>query len=612
MNRSLAFLLVILLMICFMTSFATGEAGVFYTSEEDLYYHTSMHCDFRNDLREASPQEIENRFPCNICVQDDTVYDGIEGMNIGDLVIIRVPDDWMRSITDLRGIFADTSPRALTDENFKDSVSLLLHGDEYNRFIENYLAERDDVYDAYYTDFYHLSGQLSFHNDRHIGSCWYVMLYCGEDDLTHGWTGELRFFCGKVLTVDGVYFKHITDEWEDSDYDPKTRVSTYYTYPLADISSELDYKRNNEISVIEVYSSDGVNVLKYVQKNIADDLSEYQRTYTLFIDEHPVLTLMDPLVIDTDAIYWFFLTEAEKTLIEQGASVNVIEGYCAEEYYDSNDMAIISEDGPNGWNTWEALIDRQGNALVYRADSIYHIGNRYFCYMKKDSRINGENLGPGVLVVDADSLEIEGFYSEDKEEYDYLLPKGCNNSVFASWSYKSKEAYIVSSENLEVLKEYSSDKKNADTPLSLEGDWQINVEYIHQTGKPQRIVLNNTNGYWLADNYGERVTDNYDMIEPLLWYGENGLFLIETGTDEAAEFPNDMFRRGYRGQKLYYYNDIVEIEENETWQCGLIDKDGNVLAECAYTEIKVISESAVRLTKDNGETVLIDLKDLSM
>ena len=40
--------------------------------------------------------------------------------------------------------------------------------------------------------------------------------------------------------------------------------------------------------------------------------------------------------------------------------------------------------------------------------------------------------------------------------------------------------------------------------------------------------------------------------------------------------------------------------------------DGNVLAECAYTEIKIISESAVRLTKDNGETVLIDLKDLSM
>ena len=152
MNRSLAFLLVILLMICFMTSFATGEAGVFYTSEEDLYYHTSMHCDFRNDLCEASPEEIENKFPCNICVQDDTVYDGIEAMNIGDLVIIRVPDDWMRSVTDLHAIFADTSPDALTGEDFKDSVSLLLHGDEYNRFIENYLAERDDVYDAYYIE----------------------------------------------------------------------------------------------------------------------------------------------------------------------------------------------------------------------------------------------------------------------------------------------------------------------------------------------------------------------------------------------------------------------------------------------------------------------------
>ena len=623
MNKYSLLMRIVLFFLILVTGLSVAEVGVYYTSEEDIYYHAYSHCDFREDLRAASSTEVEYKFPCNICVQDDTEYDDIKAMHVGNLVIIRVSDNWMRSISDVSEIFADTSPEYMEGDELRYSARRLLHGEDYVRFMDSYMAGEDAVLPAYFIDFSYVPGQHNLGDYRfnyHIGSCWHALISCEENESIRSgfWYGIPRFFCGQANLIDGVYFEHITDEWSYVEYEIIDRqvIYDYYEWPLTDISGCLSYSYENEIEKLELYTFDRLNLLKYTRKEVGSTIASSSDYYTLYIDGKPYTLTSEALVEEHDAVNWCVLTDAEASLIAGGESVSLVEGVCPVEHFSVQGTAILTQNCPGYGSLWESLADRDGVEIVHKAKDINKIGDKYICQLDNHSLYRGSgDLGKGILVLDADTLNLLAFYSEGEclqltQQFD-----GANNAIFVNRSYSEGKAYIVDVDSLAVLKEFDFDSGEADMPVNGNGYWQINVEYPREVGKPQRMVLSNGETFWLGDNYGHRITEDYEILEPVLWYKDNGLFCMQTGTSRTAQYPKELYNHGYRGQKLlamWNYDmedDRLVSTENPEWRCGVIDKDGNVLAECIYCEIRIISDSAVELTKVNGETVLIDLKD---
>lgn len=128
-------------------------------------------------------------------------------------------------------------------------------------------------------------------------------------------------------------------------------------------------------------------------------------------------------------------------------------------------------------------------------------------------------------------------------------------------------------------------------------DWAL-PEYVYSVqGYPERLVIQ-MNGIgskdaaaYLADNHGKRITGNYFHILPLIWANDKGVYLTQQGEGFVLEAASaDFYDYEYSG-------------EDPMWRCGLMDEDGNTIADCSYTGVRILSREEIWLEEPDGDWV---------
>ena len=128
-------------------------------------------------------------------------------------------------------------------------------------------------------------------------------------------------------------------------------------------------------------------------------------------------------------------------------------------------------------------------------------------------------------------------------------------------------------------------------------NWATGV-YVSSNWYPERLVIQHDtdNGAdvssYLADNYGNRVSQDYQLITPLIWKDGKGVYMTERS---VARFGRSAENFGSDPDGA-----IEGWSLDPTWRCGLIDQDGNVIAEEKYVSIQILSMDRIRLGCEGG------------
>jgi len=119
--------------------------------------------------------------------------------------------------------------------------------------------------------------------------------------------------------------------------------------------------------------------------------------------------------------------------------------------------------------------------------------------------------------------------------------------------------------------------------LGDHGSGNLNGQFLGPVYGDPDCLVSQTEGMRLMDYQGNFRSEAYPRIIPLIWNGEEGLFLTanmeneyEIGTDGHANAPG--------------------------WRCGLMDQDGNVLAEMNYVLASIVSGYSVSLADAAGNS----------
>ena len=91
-----------------------------------------------------------------------------------------------------------------------------------------------------------------------------------------------------------------------------------------------------------------------------------------------------------------------------------------------------------------------------------------------------------------------------------------------------------------------------------------------------------------------------DRLTPLIWKDGAGVCLTERCADAA--FP---VGERYAAGGIDYGRRYDGGAYGEDWRCGLIDQDGNVLADCNYTAFSVDVSGEVRLETPGGAALTL-------
>ena len=125
----------ILLLLCVITLLLLSAQGETYSAPGDVYYHQHTACALGNGL--AVVDSTNELFPCPICADDHVVHEEPEAFILGDTVIIRMPDKWMRERPDIGTVFASWDKDVYSGNEADKLVSEMLHGAEYRAFLDS-------------------------------------------------------------------------------------------------------------------------------------------------------------------------------------------------------------------------------------------------------------------------------------------------------------------------------------------------------------------------------------------------------------------------------------------------------------------------------------------
>ena len=301
--------------------------------------------------------------------------------------------------------------------------------------------------------------------------------------------------------------------------------------------------------------------------------------------------LMNGYMDGGNAIFCCVLDDAQARAIEAGAQAELDRGSFADlADFDGAEYAPAQK-GTGKWG----VVDRAGNWVVppeylrvLRPETKYYRSDITFPFFCED--------GEGVIALDGGTLE-EILRVRDAEYFDVSYE---NPSVALVECFDGVKAYSLRSG--EKLME-------TDTPTWGMADPEeervfIKARYYYGTeGWPERLVIQHDadNGAevrcYIADNYGNRISQDYQLITPLIWKDGRGVFMTERSVE----------RSGRSAENFGLDPDGVVEDWSSTWRCGLIDQDGKVIAEEKYVSIRILSMDRVRLGCVDGTFVEIGL-----
>lgn len=594
MKRWLLAFSALVLLLC-----AARAEGVYYHDADDpleICYHATPLCidaGGASDTITGADAQAKKLFPCPVCVQEDADPQGVRAVARGGTYVLKMTDEWMNSRTDIGSVFGFSGPSIYTDDSMLEALSKRLHGDAYVSFLEAIQSEGAASSLAYYPSIYPQNDELQM-CQRHIGGAWYTALRpdeAGRKAMVKKGRLKmyLRFFGGESVYSDGTLTLGEGDEWGDDEYAlkfEKMESDAVFTRDYDSLTLSLFEELGATIFVLREHSADA-DLL--VDVGLTLDGEDMGVSFTGYMD-------------GTDAVYVGVFTAPEAARVKGGATLTLTrEPWLTEEAYQGTDYAVVKK-GTAG----VGVVDRTGNFVIPPIGEEYgqyveRHGDTFFVsrYKPDSLRLVRVENGAAVELVKLDAPE-DGYY--------YL--QGCNRAVFAvymgdrnggSWQIRDMDTGVL-------VSELSVDESDPDAPSS--GFMGVNPRYMWETGKPQRLVLGGTRGegesthdeFWLADNQGRRVSDNWQYIEPLSWSDADGLFLVSTWDErELTDWPDEQedLLAGYDGREWF----------GPHWRCGIIDHNGNLLAPCAYTKVTLLTGTRVRLETPDGQQVVVELKD---
>ncbi|MBE5774539.1 MAG: hypothetical protein E7337_11490 [Clostridiales bacterium] len=542
------------------------EDPQYISPEDSVYWHANASCQGEFLLESDG---AEGYFPCPVCVEIH-VDPKVTAVERGGTIILKLPDSWANSRENVGSVFGWSAADRYEGDEAKLKAAEYLHGDAYNAFMKSWEETGKAEAWTWEPGIYPENNEL-FMNQRHIGNAWYVTM---RPDKVSGDSIRiyLRFFGGIMKAEGDVLTVDRNDEWGDTDYKLKFSQKK---------NKNKSYSRDFAGFSIDIYDELGTHIAVIRQDNADKDLLENVR---LVIAEEPAITL-DGYMNGKDAVYCCTLTDGEDHLIRNGGGVSLMyDEWYSEEDFNGTDYAVV-EKGTAGYG----VIDRNANFVLgpgYR--SIVRLGNTVFITKQnKDAE-----------VINLDTMATIGSFECPKGDYVGLYP--LNSAVYGVFIQDVWYLYeMATGFPLAVL---PVDEPESPSYPHVSGG--VDGRYFcFENGMPQRLVFwQSVTAYehsaWLADNHGNRISDNYTLIEPLIWNDNKGVFAIQKYTDfENVDYPNnpEKYLQGFAGQPHF----------GDDWRVGLMDQDGNIIAPMEYVYIKVHSPAEIELHREDGtvETV---------
>lgn len=545
---------------------AHGEEAKYLSAEDTLYWHENSAC---AGVFCMESDDTAGYFACPVCVQEE-LEPKVTAVERGGTIILKLPDSWARSRKDIGGVFAGTSTDYYEGEEAREQLKKELHGREYAEFMKTWEETGSAKAWRWIPGIYPRNDEL-FMNERYIGGAWYVTM---RPDKVSGDSKKiyLRFFAGAIeadgdrLGVDG------DQEWGKTDYSLK--FSKKKSKSSAFSKDYGDFK-------ISLYKELGIHIAVIRQKNADKDLLNDVR---LTIGDQPDVILTG-YMDGTDGVFCCTLTDGEAHLLESGADVRLWhENWYSEDDFHGTPYAVARKD-TGGYG----VIDREGNFILGPG---YAQADRYnnTVFLKEEDR--------DVVVINLDTMATLGTFDCPKGKY--ITTRPINSSVFAIEI--SDIWYLYETETGFPLAVLPIDEPDSPSYSHVMGG--IDGDYpLLQNGYPRRLVFYRpVDAYehycWLADNHGNRITDNYQHIEPLIWDEDRGLFAVSIyNPSELEGHPNnrEKYAEGYDGREFF----------GPSWRIGLIDEKGNTVAPVEYVYIKAGANNTIELRREDGSVEFV-------
>lgn len=592
-------LLIVLSALLMLLGAARAE-GAYYHDALDLLeicYHATPLCVDANgadDEITLADAQAKGLLPCPICVQEAADPQGVRAVARGGTYVLKMTDEWMNSRTDVGGVFGFTTPGIYAGTDGLEPLSQRLHGDAYVSFVEAIQDGGTASAPAYYPGIYPQNDELEM-CQRHIGGAWYTVLRPNEAARSAmAKEGKLRmylrFFGGESSYKDGTLTLGEGDEWGDDQYELK----------FEKMGSDAVFAKDYGGFDLSIFEELGANIFVLHEHGADADLLE---EVGLTLDGQDTGVSLTGYMAGADAVYVGVFTAPEAARVKGGAALALSrEPWRTEAAYQGTDYAIVKK-GTAGYG----VVDRAGNFVIPPSGEeygafIYRNGDTFFVHsVRKPQSLRVVHIENGA------AMELA---KVDAPAGGFVTYGGGNCAVFAAELSDADGAarwQIRDMDTGALLAEIPVDDSNPDSPTYsvLMG---LNATYALETAKPERLVFGGVRGegeaqrtmFWLADNAGKRVSEDWQYIEPLSWSDRGGLFLVSTWEEsEHTDWPNDeedLFA-GYDGRAWF----------GPHWRCGVVDHEGNLLAPCAYVKATLLSPTSVKLETAEGQVVTVGL-----
>ncbi|MBR3929082.1 MAG: WG repeat-containing protein [Clostridia bacterium] len=598
------------------------EAGTVFVSEDDPYYHAFEDCAGITGETEPLMERVarlSGKYACAVCCEFETKKPLVEAMSIGDILILRYEDEYLYE-PELTGVFGFSYPTSLEGEDALLKVSKYLHAKRYIDFINSACQNKSasllartpgilylfpgetasDINDPYQASLkYPDQKELS---SRYIASSHYALYF--PDFKTEKTISAYGRVNGIELTLqmDGDIVRS-TDSFtmqtiEDiASFDVRRidEESLRHSSEAGDLPYSVYHTQNEYVLVLKEKHAD-----PYLLENVTLRIGETEFTVNGYMDLSGDWEALD----EQCAVYALILTEKEADDIINGADI-------ALEHL--NFARIASESG----YAYTPVQYGTGAYGVMDASGEFVIAPEYEnAWSYQDlSGLNAIGVtGPIILkdyagtiyLYDGETLDEIAWYSMDgANSIGYAFPRSKRNSFNISssgiYEFRRDEGVYLLSHTGEVLMSFLYDESG-----NYENNLYYSPTFLHETvGYPDRIVLYEQKGsyvpdrMWIADLNGNRISRDFERLIPLTWSESGALFITVTYDRELAE----------KNFYLPYYEKGLPFSGYETdpsFRLGLVDQNGNEVAECKYIALEII-EDLLYLTEENGEKRMIEL-----
>lgn len=553
----------------------------FWTCNEDLYYHFNRYCGGAADMVPISETAALafDKYACPVCFQDEDAGGDVQAVVRGGTIVVRFSDAWLAQ-PELTGVFGWSPDSEYTGEEADRLLAEYLHGDAYNSFMADSMADGNAEGRVRWPAVLATDNELIM-NHRHIGSDWYVIVRPAEK-FDGSWDMYWR--------INGIRLRRDGDSLF-TNFDLQT-VEEHKELKLARGGSEGPvFEMENDELQMSVYRELDANIAVIYERNADKDFLEAAELRIPGIQQG---ILLDGYMDGGQGVYCCTLTDAELTLLQNGAQAQVWHKSLLDDaqFMDSPYAEVQRGTGLCG------IIDREGNFVVEsqytsvsrpEPDSFRITTPRPFFCEEKDGGLavlHGETLDT-ILQLEKTGEYIRGIFE--------------NPSVFiVSVGGRGKQLRSMADGSLLLEMLYDETGNYSGEITKVDGYYRVLAD-----GYPERLVASQGEGLqskdWLIDNNGNRISDDYQCITPLMWSRDKGAFLVES-------FVPENYDAGvFAGEKQNAYEYGVKYTGSaygEGWRCGLIDQDGNTLIEMKYTAMEVLENGNIWFTTGDGNSLI--------